>query len=233
MATKKKNGHTPPTEEPRLPVPVPRPKSRARAAETPATPSPAPRARRGAVERRIPETEVSVALDLDGEGRAHVHTPLAYLDGLLELLAKHALFDVRVDASGDVDAHAYAIVESIGYCLGRALLEAVGDRAGLVRLGERTAPSADARVRCAVDLGDRPAIAVEGAPLTGHVGSFDAALVPVLLQAIALEGRLALHVVVERAGHPHTTLEALFTALGRALEQATLVDARRAAARPA
>lgn len=227
MATRKKNGHTLPHEEPRLPVPVPKPKSRAHPPEPPSA-EPAPRTRRGAVERRTPEAEVSVALDLDGEGHALVRTPLPYFNALLELLAKHGMFDLRIDASGDVDARGQDMVESVGLCLGRALVEAVGDRAGLVRLGERTVPLGDARVRCVVDVSDRPAFVLEGALPTGHVGSFDVELCAPFLRALATEGRLALHVIVERGGPRHHVAEACFLALARALEQATVVDTRRA-----
>lgn len=229
MATRKKNGHTQPHEEPRLPVPVPKPRSRARTAEPDSGngDTPGPRTRRGAVERRVQETEVSLALDLDGDGRAHVHTPLPYFNAILEALAKHSLFDLRIDASGDIDAHAQIIVESVGSCLGRALLEALGDRAGLSRLGERTVPVGESRVRCVVDLSDRPAYVLEGGGPTGYVGSFDVELCDTFLRAFALEGRLALHVIVERAGPRHQVVEATFLALARALEQATVVDERR------
>lgn len=230
MATRKKNGHTSPHDEPRLPVPVARPKSRARPGEPEPgeAPAPQPRARRGAVERRTAETEVSLALDLDGEGRAHVHTPIPFFNLLLESLAKHSLFDLRIDASGDLDAHAQDIVENVGSCLGRALLEAVGDRAGLSRFGERTVPAGEARVRCVTDLGDRPGFVLEGSWPSGYVGSFDGELCAVFLRALAHEGRLDLHVVVERSGQRHQVAEACFAALARALEQATLVEPRRA-----
>ncbi len=229
MATRKKNGHTHPHEEPRLPVPVPKPKSRARTAETEGSDgaTPGPRTRRGAVERRVHETECSVALDLDGDGRALVHTPLPYFNAILESLAKHSLFDLRIDASGDIDAHAQVIVESVGLCLGRALLEALGDRAGLARLGERTAPVGESRVRCVVDLSDRPSYVLEGPAPTGFVGAFDVELCDTFLRALAMEGRLALHVIVERGGPRHQVVEATFTALARALEQATVIDPRR------
>lgn len=229
MAIRKKNGHTEPHEEPRLPVPVPKPRSRARAAEPesgePAQPG--PRTRRGAFERRTPETEVSIALDLDGDGRAHVHTPLPYFNALLESLAKHSLFDVRIEASGDIDAHGQDIVVNVGQCLGRALQEALGDRVGLVRFGERTVLAADARVRCVVELSDRPGFVIEGPKPTGYVGSFDVELLEPFLEAFATEGRFGLHVVVERGSSRSRVVEACFTALARALEQATVVDQRR------
>lgn len=212
----KRNGKTRQQDEPRLPVPV-------RKTED-ATP---PRARRGTVQRRTRETDVSVALDLDGRGRSDVDTGVAFLDHMLEALAKHSLIDLQVHARGDVAVDPHHTVEDVALCIGRAIVEAIGDRAGMVRYGEATIPFDETLVRCYVDLCGRPAFIFRVDIPAGRVGTFDAELCEVFFSAMANEGRMNLHLVGEYGSNRHHLIEACFKSFARAMERAILIDPRR------
>lgn len=220
MAGKKRNGHVDAREEPRLPVPLARKKP-------PEADAPSPRVRRGAVERRTAETSVSVVVDLDGEGRARIDTQLPFLNHMLEALSKHSLVDLSVEGRGDVEVDPHHLVEDVGLCLGRALVEAVGDRIGMRRYGEATLPFDEALVRCHLDLGGRAAF-VYKVPITpGRIGSFDVELCEVFFRAVAHEGRMNLHLVAEYGENRHHLVEGCFKSFARALERAVSLDPRR------
>ena len=146
---------------------------------------------------------------------------------MLEALAKHSLIDLQVRASGDIEVDAHHTVEDVALCIGRALVEAIGDRAGMTRYGEATLPFDETLVRCYVDLCGRPAFVyrVEIAP--GRVGTFDAELCEVFFSALANEGRMNLHLVKEYGTNRHHIIEGCFKSLARALERAIFVDPRR------
>ncbi len=218
------NGHVEPEDEPQLPVPV------AKRREDPRPGS--PRSRRGAVERRTSETEVSLALDLDGVGRARIETPIPFFSHLLESLAKHSLIDLEVHARGDVEVDPHHLVEDVGLCFGRALLEAIGDRQGIQRYGEATLPFDEALVRCYVDLSGRPAFVYKVDVLPGRIGSFDVELAEVFHGAVASEGRMNLHLILEYGKNRHHVVEGGVKALARALKSAIAIDPRRASEIP-
>lgn len=213
-----------PKEEPKLPVPIRRPSSQGPAAD--GAPS-SPRIRRATVQRRTKETDISLALDLDGSGRAHVDTPLPFLSHMLDSLARHSLFDLRVSASGDVDVDPHHLVEDVGLCLGRALLQAIGDRLGMMRFGEATLPFDEALVRCYVDLGGRPAFVYKVEVAPGRIGTFDVELAEVFFSAVASEARMNLHLILEYGKNRHHIVEGCFKSFARALERAVLIDPRR------
>jgi imidazoleglycerol-phosphate dehydratase len=191
-------------------------------------PRPAPpRPRRGTVQRRTRETEVTVALDLDGSGRAQVETGLPFFDHMLESLAKHSLIDLKVIARGDLEVDGHHTVEDVGLCIGRALVDAIGDRAGMVRFGSATIPFDEALLRCAVDLSGRPALVYKVAAPAGRIGSFDVELAEVFFGAVANEGRMNLHLILEYGSNRHHIIEGCFKAFARALEHAVLIDPRR------
>lgn len=214
---KSKNGHTAPEDEPRLPVPVNRPQRQE--AEAPA--------RRGTVERRIKAVEVKLILELDGAGRARVDTGMPLFDQLLETVALHSLFDLEIFARGDLEVSPQYTVEEIGRCFGKALIGAIGDRAGLARYGEATRPVERSRVRCHLDLGGRPALVFQAPSATGKVGTFDLELARVFFEAVAQESRAALHLVEEHGDNRQHGLEACFIAFAAALRQAVALDPRR------
>ncbi|HEV2250725.1 MAG TPA: imidazoleglycerol-phosphate dehydratase HisB [Candidatus Limnocylindria bacterium] len=189
-------------------------------------------ARRASRSRKTKETNVAIALKLDANGTARVSTGIPFMDHMLELMAVHGLMDLTVKATGDLEVDQHHTVEDLGLVLGRALDEALGDRAGIVRFASITLPMDECLVNVAIDLGGRPAFAYDLQPSERIVGSFDTILMPHFLESLAQTGRLALHVTQVRGGNPHHLLEATMKALGRVIDTAARTDPRRAARAP-
>ena len=213
---KRGNGKVKPADEPQLPVPV------KKAGDENHGPH-----RVGSVQRRTRETDVSVVLDLDGRGQSEIDTGVPFLDHMLEALATHSLIDLNVIARGDLDVDPHHTVEDVGLSFGRALLDAVGDRAGIVRYGDASIPFDEALVRCYVDLCGRPAFVYRVEIPAGKVGTFDAELCEVFFAAVAAEGRMNVHLICEYGTNRHHIIEACFKSFARALERAVLIDPRR------
>jgi len=182
--------------------------------------------RRGRYHRRTLETQVAVEVNLDGEGRYQVRTGIGMLDHLLEQLARHALFDLVVEASGDLEREAHHLVEDVGLALGHALDEALGERRGIVRFGHALVPMDDALALVAVDLGGRPWAHVKVAFRREMLGSLPTELIGHVLEAMARGGRLNLHVRLLSGENDHHRAEAVFKALALALRQATRHEPR-------
>lgn len=147
---------------------------------------------------------------------------------MLEALAKHSLIDLRIEARGDVEVDPHHLVEDVGLCMGRALVEAIGDRLGMRRYGEASLPFDEALVRCHLDLGGRAAFVYKVDIIPGRIGSFDVELCEVFFQAVAHEGRMNLHLVSEYGTNRHHLVEGCFKSFARALEVAVQIDPRRA-----
>ena len=177
--------------------------------------------------RKTKETDVKVTLKLDAKGKAKIATQIPFMDHMLELMAVHGLIDLTVKASGDLAVDQHHTVEDLGLVLGRALDEALGDRAGITRFASITLPMDECLVNVAIDLGGRPAFAYDLVPSERIVGSFDTTLMPHFLESLAQTGRLTLHVTQVRGGNPHHLLEATMKALGRVIDAASRRDARR------
>ncbi len=180
------------------------------------------------VARRTRETQIELALTLDGRGRAAVDTGLPFLNHMLELLARHALIDLRLRARGDLAVDYHHTVEDLGLCLGQALDEALGDRRGIRRYGCATIPMDDALSRVALDLGGRPFLVCDFATRRRRIGDFDLGLIPEFLRAFSDRGRLNLHVTQCYGREPHHACESVFKALARALREAVARDPREA-----
>jgi imidazoleglycerol-phosphate dehydratase len=180
------------------------------------------------VERRTAEVAVTVELDLDGGGAAGADTGVAFLDHMLAQLGRHARFDLRVQAKGDLQVDAHHTVEDTGIALGQALAEALGDKADVRRFGDAVVPLDEARARAAIDLSGRPFlvwdVAVEAT--AGELGGFDPRQARHLLEALVANARCTVHVVLEAGDLPHHCLEACFKALARALGAACAPDPR-------
>lgn len=179
--------------------------------------------RRAEIERATAETAVSVRLDLDGSGRAEIATGVGMLDHMLNQLARHGGLNLTVAAEGDLHVDAHHTVEDTAITLGRALNEALGDRAGIARFGDRSVPLDEALIHVALDLSGRPysAIGLEfPSPMIGQLPSHMAIH---FLETLAYEGRLALHVRQLAGRNDHHILEATFKALARALRDAVRV----------
>ena len=175
------------------------------------------------LERRTAETRISVELDLDGEGRAEIATGVGMLDHMLNQLARHGGLDLTVAAEGDLHVDAHHTVEDTAITLGRALNEALGERAGIARFADRSVPLDEALIHVALDLSGRPysAIGLEfPSPMIGQLPSHMAIH---FLETLAYEGRLALHVRQLAGRNDHHILEATFKALARALRDAVRV----------
>lgn len=180
----------------------------------------------GTAERTTAETSVRARLDLDGHGTAEVATGIGFFDHLLTLLARHALLDVEVKASGDLHVDEHHTVEDVGLVLGRALDGALGERAGIRRYGDVRLPMDEALALCALDLGGRGYADVEPRPdpLTGINVWLE--LWPHFVETVAREGRFAIHLEVRKARSTHHLVEGAMKAFARALRQAAEPDPR-------
>ena len=183
-------------------------------------------ARRARIERKTAETDVELELDLDGRGNSQVATGVGFFDHMLVLLTRHAAFDLSVRAKGDLHVDDHHTVEDVGICLGRALHEAVGDKAGICRYGHATVPMEEALVTAAFDLGGRPHFVWQVAFPTERVGRFDTELVAEFWQAVVNHAHCNLHVVLHHGRNNHHIAEGVFKAAARALRAAVAADDR-------
>ena len=184
-------------------------------------------ARMAEAQRKTRETDVRVRLCLDGTGRAEVKTGIGFFDHMLEALARHALYDLEIAASGDLQVDQHHTVEDVGIVLGQALSQALGERRGIRRYGEATVPLDEALARVVVDVSGRPYVAYHAEPPTWQtLGDYDVALTPEFFRALATHGALTLHVDLLRGQNAHHVVEAVFKAAARALGAATGLDPR-------
>lgn len=195
--------------------------------------------RRIEITRNTKETQIQLALDLDGNGEGRRDTGVPFFDHMLDHVAKHGLFDLDVTAKGDYEIDDHHTVEDVGIVLGKALAQALGDKAGIRRYGDATVPMDEALVLCAVDFSGRGMFCFRNlvfernrVALAPKVGTFDTELVPEFLRAIAANAGMTLHVQVLAGQNSHHIIEGIFKALGRALREAVEVDARREGAVP-
>ncbi|NDY41756.1 imidazoleglycerol-phosphate dehydratase HisB [Dissulfurirhabdus thermomarina] len=182
--------------------------------------------RTSTIQRTTAETDIRVALNVDGRGDASVATGLPFFDHMLTLWAVHGFFDLEVQARGDIEVDGHHTVEDVGICLGRAMREALGDFHGLRRFGHAVVPMEDALARATVDFCRRPYLRFRAKFPAPTVGGFDLELVEEFLRALAVNAGLTLHVEVPYGGNGHHMAEAVFKALGRAMDQGTGLDPR-------
>ena len=182
--------------------------------------------RTATITRTTGETEVRLTLNVDGSGAADVATGVGFLDHMLTLFAKHGLFDLTVQATGDTHIDDHHTAEDVCICLGRALDQALGERRGIVRTAHNYVPMDEALALVAVDLGGRPYAVFNADFVTPRLGQLGTDLIFHLFESIATHGRLNLHARVEYGRNDHHKVEALFKALGRALDAATRIDPR-------
>jgi imidazoleglycerol-phosphate dehydratase len=145
---------------------------------------------------------------------------------MLDLFTKHGQFNLTVDANGDTEVDDHHTTEDIGICLGQALREALGDKRGIKRYGNSFVPMDEALAQVVVDLSNRPHLEMRAEFPGQKVGTFDTELVHEFLWKLALEARMNLHVIVHYGKNTHHMIEAVFKALGRALDEATTIDPR-------
>jgi len=180
------------------------------------------------VHRQTKETQVEVVLSLDGGGEYEIETGVGFLNHMLSHLALHGLFDLTVRAQGDLEVDEHHTVEDVAICLGKALDEALGERVGIVRMAHSYVPMDEALAFVAVDLSGRAYAVVEADFTTPRVGNLATSLIAHFLETLAYHARMNLHARVLYGRDDHHRAEALFKALGRALEAATRIEPRRA-----
>ncbi|MBW1947035.1 MAG: imidazoleglycerol-phosphate dehydratase HisB [Deltaproteobacteria bacterium] len=182
--------------------------------------------REAKINRTTKETDINLSLTVDGQGRASINTGVGFLDHMLTLLTVHGFFDLDIDAAGDLDVDAHHTTEDLGICLGKALTQALGDLSGIRRFGNASIPMEETLACVNLDICSRPYLVYKVEFLTSKVGNFDTELVEVFLRALAANSGMTLHVQVPYGKNSHHIAEAIFKALGRAIDKATQLDPR-------
>ena len=182
--------------------------------------------RKAGTERKTRETAISAKLCIDGQREIHIHTGVGFLDHMLELFAFHGFFDLDIEASGDLNVDAHHTVEDIGIVLGQCFSEALGDRAGIKRYGSSWVPMDETLAHCAIDIGGRPYLVFNCTFPQEKVGMFDTALIEEFLRAFSNHLKANIHVNCPYGKNSHHISEAIFKAMGRALDKASRTDTR-------
>lgn len=180
--------------------------------------------RQATVHRKTNETDITVSLTLDGGGQAEIDTGVGFLDHMLHALAKHARFNLRVKAIGDLHIDEHHTVEDVGIALGRALNDALGDRRGIARMGQAIVPMDESLALVAVDIGGRGYFVFKGQFDTERIGQLGTSLIPHFFESLAHAAKLNLHVHLLAGKDDHHRAEAIFKAFARALNQAVAID---------
>ena len=176
--------------------------------------------------RATSDTEISLSLDLDGSGLAEIATGIGFLDHMLTALARHALFDLKVAAKGDLHIDFHHTAEDVGIVLGRALAQALGDKRGIRRFGQALVPMDEALVEAAIDISGRPFLAWSVRFERDKVGAMDTELFEEFFRAFAMNALVTLHVTQKAGTNAHHVAEGCFKALARALRMAVEFDPR-------
>jgi imidazoleglycerol-phosphate dehydratase len=182
--------------------------------------------RAASVSRRTAETDVSVSLTLDGTGKAAIATGVGFLDHMLELFARHGLFDLEVKVTGDLHVDQHHTTEDTGIAVGQAFLKALGDKKGIARYADLHLPMDETLSRVALDISGRPFLVFKAEFPAEKIGAFDTELVREWFQAFAMNGGVTLHVEAHYGDNSHHIAESCFKGLARALRKAVALDPR-------
>jgi imidazoleglycerol-phosphate dehydratase len=182
--------------------------------------------RRAKVERVTRETQIQVELNVDGTGRAEIATGIGFYDHMLDAFARHGRFDLNVQATGDLEVDAHHTMEDVALAVGQAFDEALGDRAGIVRMGDALVPLDEALVQAVVDISGRPFASTSFDFVGERIGEAPTEMVPHVVSSFATGARLTVHVRQIAGANDHHIAEATMKALGRALDAATSWDPR-------
>ncbi len=188
--------------------------------------------RQATIERKTRETDICLSLNIDGTGKAEIDTGVGFLNHMLELFAFHSGFDLTVRCKGDTWVDDHHSVEDIGIALGQALLEALGDKKGIVRYGNFLLPMDEALVLVAIDLSGRDTLGYQVNLPAEKVGTFDTELVKEFMLGFTRNAKACLHFQQMAGENTHHIIEAMFKGLGRALRQAVAIDPKRAEETP-
>ncbi len=178
------------------------------------------------IDRNTNETNISLSLNLDGEGKRSVSTGIGFFDHMLDLLAKHALFDLEIKATGDTNVDFHHTVEDVGICMGLAVKEALGEKAGIVRFSNVSVPMQESLANIALDISGRSALVFNAKLDSKKIGDFDSELIKEFLEAFTVNACLNLHVDVPYGENAHHIAEAIFKGIAKALDRATRIDER-------
>lgn len=183
--------------------------------------------RTATIRRETKETQIELRLDLDGTGKTdNIKTGVGFFDHMLTHLGRHGLFDLAVSAQGDLHIDAHHTVEDVGICFGKALVQALGDKAGIRRYGSAMAPMDETLASSAVDLSGRPFLVWKAAVPNETLGVFHSSLAEEFWRAVSSAGLLNLHVTLHHGSNTHHIIEAIFKATARALREAVELDPR-------
>lgn len=182
--------------------------------------------RTSSVSRKTAETEIFLSIDLDGMGKSDIDTGCGFLDHMLTLFAKHAHYDLTVKCTGDVKVDYHHTVEDVGICLGKAFLDALGDKRGIVRYADKTIPMDEALILAAVDISGRDYLGYSLKIPSYKVGDFDTELCEEFMRAFVRESKITLHLSQLAGTNSHHIIEGAFKAFARALSSATEIDGK-------
>ena len=177
-------------------------------------------------QRKTRETDITLSLNLDGSGKCNIDTGIPFIDHMLELLGRHALIDLEIKASGDLEVDYHHTVEDLGLVLGTALNEALGERCGIRRYGFSLLPMDETLARVALDLGGRPYLVYQIADQTTYIRDFNVQLIEEFFRAFVIQSRMNLHIAQLYGAEVHHAYEAVFKGVARALRTAVAYDPR-------
>ncbi len=182
--------------------------------------------REGKVIRKTKETNIEINFNVDGTGKSNISTGIGFFDHMLESFAKHGLFDLDVKCDGDLVVDCHHSIEDTGIVLGECIKKAIGDKKGIVRYGSVILPMDESLVLVSLDLSGRPYFVTDMKFDVENVGYFDTEMVKEFFYAISYSAGMNLHIKVLEGGNAHHTIEAIFKAFAKALDQATIIDPR-------
>ena len=182
--------------------------------------------RTASVKRTTKETDIEIILNLDGTGKTDIQTGIGFFDHMLEGFARHGLFDLTVRAKGDLEVDCHHTVEDTGIVLGTAIIQALGDKAGICRYGNFMLPMDETLILCAVDLSGRPYLNFDASFTPGRIGDVDTEMIREFFYAVSYSAKMNLHLKMLDGGNNHHIAEALFKGFGRALLQAVRKEER-------
>jgi imidazoleglycerol-phosphate dehydratase len=182
--------------------------------------------RTGTVERKTKETKIIVSVNIEGSGKAEIETGMPFFNHMLDSFSRHGLFDIKLQAKGDLDVDFHHTVEDVGLALGEAFKKALGDKHGIRRFGEASCPLDETLAKVVIDLSGRPYLSYNVKIRPGRVGTFDTDLPHEFYAAFTNQLGMNLHIDVIRGENPHHIIEACFKAFARAMDMATGFDER-------
>ncbi len=182
--------------------------------------------RTATVQRKTGETDITVTIDLDGTGKAQIATGIGFFDHMLDAFARHGLFDLTVQAAGDLKVDGHHTVEDVGIVLGGAIAKALGDKKGIRRFGDCILPMDESLAMAAVDLSGRPYFVMDAQFGAQSVGDFDTELVQEFFYSLSYASMMNLHLRLLAGNNAHHMIEAMFKAFAKSLDQATTIDPR-------